>query len=227
MRHKVATAGARSIDFLSSELFEAANAIDWNAFGRASRRDDLPERGCDSSRRAGARGSRVRVGRRLGRPSARPWTAGHPDGWLRPLGKTRSCRRRRCGAGPGDIGVCRLRISAAISRIACLKRNPRKLARVDLQRSEVMASPANSPRPPIVHVIARPNGAGKTTFAREFLPAEHVVEFLNADLLAAGLCPLRPPAMTVRAGRLLLGRWRELMGLLERRRSDYNRSANL
>jgi predicted ABC-type ATPase len=42
-------------------------------------------------------------------------------------------------------------------------------------------------------VIAGPNGAGKTTFAREFLPKDAgVVHFVNADLLAAGLSPLKP-----------------------------------
>jgi len=65
---------------------------------------------------------------------------------------------------------------------------------------------------PLVYVIGGPNGAGKTTFAREFLPAAKVVEFLNADLLAAGLSPLQPGTMAVRSGRLLLSRWRELLG---------------
>ena len=69
------------------------------------------------------------------------------------------------------------------------------------------------PHPPVVYVIAGPNGAGKTTFAREFLPAARVVEFLNADLLAAGLSPLQPSTMAVRSARLLLGRWRELLAL--------------
>jgi predicted ABC-type ATPase len=32
-------------------------------------------------------------------------------------------------------------------------------------------------------IIAGPNGAGKTTFAREFLPKEEVIHFVNADLL--------------------------------------------
>lgn len=67
--------------------------------------------------------------------------------------------------------------------------------------------------PPVVYVIGGPNGAGKTTFAREFLPAARVVEFLNADLLAAGLSPLQPSTMAVRSARLLLGRWRELLTL--------------
>ncbi|MEI7732576.1 MAG: AAA family ATPase [Verrucomicrobiota bacterium] len=69
------------------------------------------------------------------------------------------------------------------------------------------------PHTPVVYVIAGPNGAGKTTFAREFLPAARVVEFLNADLLAAGLSPFQPGAMAVRSARLLLGRWRELLML--------------
>src|SRR5258707_13563321 len=51
-------------------------------------------------------------------------------------------------------------------------------------------------------IIAGPNGAGKTTFARTFLPQEHVSNFLNADLLAAGLSPLDPVAARVAAGRL-------------------------
>ena len=65
--------------------------------------------------------------------------------------------------------------------------------------------------PPVVYVIGGPNGAGKTTFAREFLPAAEVVEFLNADLLAAGLSPLRPEAVAIQAARLLLKRWRDLV----------------
>lgn len=69
------------------------------------------------------------------------------------------------------------------------------------------------PNPPVIYVIGGPNGAGKTTFAREFLPAARVVEFLNADLLAAGLSPLQPGTMAVRSARLLLARWRELLAL--------------
>ena len=54
-------------------------------------------------------------------------------------------------------------------------------------------------------VIAGPNGAGKTTFAREFLPQEaHCPDFINADLIAAGLSPFAPEAATLRAGRLML-----------------------
>lgn len=54
-------------------------------------------------------------------------------------------------------------------------------------------------------VIAGPNGAGKTTFARDFLPTEvQVLHFVNADLIASGLSPLRPAEAAVAAGRLML-----------------------
>ena len=66
-------------------------------------------------------------------------------------------------------------------------------------------------RQPTVYVIAGPNGAGKTTFATEFLPNfVSCREFLNADLIAAGLSPFAPETQNVRAGRLLLERIREL-----------------
>jgi predicted ABC-type ATPase len=54
-------------------------------------------------------------------------------------------------------------------------------------------------------VIAGPDGAGKTTVAREYLPREGgVIHFVNADLIASGLSPLRPELATRRAGRLVL-----------------------
>ena len=66
-------------------------------------------------------------------------------------------------------------------------------------------------------VVAGPNGAGKTTFAREFLPREaNCPEFINADLIAAGLSPFRPEAAAVRAGRLLLA---EIAAKVKRRES--------
>jgi predicted ABC-type ATPase len=55
-------------------------------------------------------------------------------------------------------------------------------------------------------IIGGSNGAGKTTFAREFLPQEAgCPEFVNADLIAAGLSPFKPEAAAFRAGRLMLG----------------------
>lgn len=53
-------------------------------------------------------------------------------------------------------------------------------------------------------IIAGPNGAGKTTFARRFLPKLGLLNFVNADLLAAGLSPLKPSAAQVAAGKLFL-----------------------
>lgn len=65
---------------------------------------------------------------------------------------------------------------------------------------------------PIVYTIAGPNGAGKTTFAENFLPDfAHCREFLNADLIAAGLSPFSPETQDFRAGRLLLTRIKELV----------------
>ena len=64
---------------------------------------------------------------------------------------------------------------------------------------------------PTAYVIAGPNGAGKTTFANEFLPDfVDCREFLNADLIAAGLAPFAPETQNFRAGRLLLTRIKEL-----------------
>ena len=62
-----------------------------------------------------------------------------------------------------------------------------------------------STKKPVCIVIAGPNGAGKTTFAREFLPKDaRVVHFVNADLIASGLSPLRPELAALAAGRLFL-----------------------
>jgi len=59
-------------------------------------------------------------------------------------------------------------------------------------------------KPPLCIVIAGPNGAGKTTFARDYLRTARVVHFVNADLIAGGLSPLRPELAALAAGRLFL-----------------------
>jgi predicted ABC-type ATPase len=62
-------------------------------------------------------------------------------------------------------------------------------------------------------VIAGPNGAGKTTFARDYLPTiAGLIHFVNVDLIAGGISPLRPELAAVTAGRLVL---RELDRLVE------------
>jgi predicted ABC-type ATPase len=54
-------------------------------------------------------------------------------------------------------------------------------------------------------IIVGPNGAGKTTFALEFLPREaDCPDFINVDMIAAGLSPFDPDRVAVRAGRLML-----------------------
>lgn len=69
----------------------------------------------------------------------------------------------------------------------------------------------NKSAQPTVHVIAGPNGAGKTTFAMSYLHAfAGCREFLNADLIAAGLSPFNPDSQAIPAGRLMLGRIEEL-----------------
>ena len=54
-------------------------------------------------------------------------------------------------------------------------------------------------------IIAGPNGAGKTTFANEFLPNEaNCINFVNADLIAAGISPYSPESAAFKAGRIML-----------------------
>lgn len=70
---------------------------------------------------------------------------------------------------------------------------------------------------PLCIVIAGPNGAGKTTFAQEYLVREaELVHFVNADLIASGLSPLRPELAVAAAGRIFL---RQIDQLAEARAS--------
>jgi len=60
-----------------------------------------------------------------------------------------------------------------------------------------------------VIIIAGPNGAGKTTFARTFLVRKGpVANFINADLIAAGLSPFDPARADVQAARLMISELR-------------------
>ena len=71
---------------------------------------------------------------------------------------------------------------------------------------------------PNLFIIAGPNGAGKTSYMREFLPKEmRCYEFVNADLIAAGLSPFAPDSAAFEAGRIMLRRMRELFA----RRQDF------
>jgi predicted ABC-type ATPase len=67
-----------------------------------------------------------------------------------------------------------------------------------------MATSRKRRRPRCI-VIAGPNGAGKTTFAREYLPGvARVIHFVNADLIAGGLSPLKPELAAIAAARMVL-----------------------
>lgn len=58
---------------------------------------------------------------------------------------------------------------------------------------------------PTCWIIAGPNGAGKTTFALKYLPeVAGCRNFVNADLIAAGMSPLAPERERVAASRIFL-----------------------
>ena len=70
---------------------------------------------------------------------------------------------------------------------------------------------SNATESPMIYIIAGPNGAGKTTFANKFLPEfVRCTEFLNADVIAAGLSPFAPQLQNVEALELMLQRMDEL-----------------
>jgi predicted ABC-type ATPase len=65
---------------------------------------------------------------------------------------------------------------------------------------------------PTLYIIGGPNGVGKTTFANRYLPDEaRQLEFVNADLIAKGLSPFDPDAVSIEAGKIALKRIRELI----------------
>ena len=62
-------------------------------------------------------------------------------------------------------------------------------------------------------IIAGPNGAGKSTFALEYLPLiADCRNFVNADLIAAGLSPLAPEKELIAASRLFLQEIEDYIG---------------
>ena len=65
---------------------------------------------------------------------------------------------------------------------------------------------------PNLYVIAGCNGAGKTTTSYTVLPEMlNCREFVNADEIARGLSPFQPETVSFQAGRIMLGRIRELL----------------
>ena len=60
---------------------------------------------------------------------------------------------------------------------------------------------------PNLFIIAGCNGAGKTTASFNILPEIlECKEFVNADIIAAGLSPFQPETVAIAAGRLMLQR---------------------
>ncbi len=68
-----------------------------------------------------------------------------------------------------------------------------------------------------IYILAGPNGAGKTTFAKEYIPNIGILEqFVNADLIAAGLSPFDPDKEAIQASKLML---KQIDKLVEQRKS--------
>jgi predicted ABC-type ATPase len=64
---------------------------------------------------------------------------------------------------------------------------------------------------PFIVVLAGPNGAGKSTVAPSLLQGElGVTQFINADVIAAGLSAFAPERAAIAAGRIMLARAKEL-----------------
>lgn len=83
---------------------------------------------------------------------------------------------------------------------------------------QIRAKRQHHSRIPRCIIIAGPNGSGKTTFAREFLPKDaQVIHFVNADLIASGLSPLKPELAALAGGRLFLAE----LDRLARARADF------
>lgn len=65
---------------------------------------------------------------------------------------------------------------------------------------------------PNLYIISGCNGAGKTTASYTVLPDMlNCREFVNADEIAKGLSPFNPENVAIDAGRIMLGRIKELM----------------
>ncbi|MCA0370571.1 MAG: zeta toxin family protein [Proteobacteria bacterium] len=64
---------------------------------------------------------------------------------------------------------------------------------------------------PHLVVIAGPNGAGKSTSAPALLRNTlHLNNFVNADVIAQGLCAYQPETVAIQAGRIMLKRMNDL-----------------
>lgn len=65
---------------------------------------------------------------------------------------------------------------------------------------------------PNLYIIAGSNGAGKTTASYTVLPEMlDCKEFVNADEIAKGLSPFQPEKVAIEAGRIMIGRIKDLV----------------
>src|ERR1700761_3187933 len=65
---------------------------------------------------------------------------------------------------------------------------------------------------PNLYIIAGCNGAGKTTTSFTILPELfNCREFVNADIIAAGISPFNPESVAFEAGRMMLQRIQDLL----------------
>ena len=61
-----------------------------------------------------------------------------------------------------------------------------------------------------LYIVAGPNGSGKTTFVRRFLPYyADCINFVNADLIAAGLSPFSPDVAAIKTEKIMLAQIQE------------------
>ena len=64
---------------------------------------------------------------------------------------------------------------------------------------------------PHLIIIAGANGSGKSTAAPALLQnAVHIDNFVNADVIAQGLCAFQPEKVAIQAGRVMLNRIHQL-----------------
>ena len=64
---------------------------------------------------------------------------------------------------------------------------------------------------PNLYIIGDPNVSSKTTVFWKLLPNFlECFEYVNADAIAAGMCPFNPESLTILAARLMIQRLRSL-----------------